>query len=76
MSRYEQELKWFALVLGLASTVALVNNWHPWPLFLGLPFCLLWVYFGWLRTEPQFKYINIVFTALYLYGIAKYLWWE
>lgn len=75
MSKYEQELKWFALALGLASTIALVNNWHPWPLFLGLPFCMLWVYFGWLRTEPQLKYINIVFTALYLYGIAKYLWW-
>jgi len=72
MARYEQELKWLALALGLASTLALVNGWHPWPLFLGLPFCMLWAYFGWLRTERQLKYINIVFTGLYLYGIGKY----
>jgi hypothetical protein len=39
---------------------------------LGLPFCLLWAYFGWLRTEPQLKYINIVFSGLYVYGLVKY----
>ena len=76
MLKYEQELKWVALVLGIASTIALVNNWHPWPLFFGLPFCMLWVYFGWLRTEPQLKYINLVFIALYIYGIVKFFWWK
>lgn len=73
LAKREQELKWLALVLGLASTLALVNNWHPWPLYLGLPFCLLWIYFGWLHTERQLKYINIVFSGLYIYGIGKHL---
>jgi hypothetical protein len=72
LADYEQHLKWLALLLGLASTVAIVQNWHPWPMFFGLPFCMIWIYCGWLRTEPQLKYINIIFAALYVYGIAKY----
>jgi len=74
MSVYEQELKWVAVVLGIASTIAIVQNWQPWPMVFGLPFCLLWVYFGWLRTEPQLKYINVIFTALYSYGLIRYFW--
>ena len=73
MARYEQHLKWLALLLGVASTVAIVQDWYPWTMVIGLPFCLIWVYCGWLRTEPQLKYINIVFSLLYLYGIARYL---
>lgn len=69
---YEQELKWFALALGLLSTFTLVNDWQPWPMLLGLPFCLLWIYLAWLKTEPQLKYINIVFSAMYVYGIANF----
>lgn len=72
MSRFEQQLKWFAFALGLGSTVALVQGWSPWPMLLSLPFCLLWIYFAWLHHEPQLKYINIVFAGLYVYGIARY----
>lgn len=72
MSKYEQELKWLALVLGLASVVTLVQDWQPWPMLFSLPFCLLWIYFAWLHTERQLKYVNIVFTGLYIYGIARY----
>ncbi len=73
LSDYEQELKWFALVLGVASTVAIVQNWYPLTMFLSLPFCLIWVYCAWLHTERQLKYINIMFSILYAYGIVKYL---
>lgn len=72
MSRYEQELKWLAFALGLGSVIALVQDWGPWPMFLSLPFCLLWIYFAWLHGEWQLKYINIAFTGLYVYGIARY----
>ena len=72
MARYEQELKWFALFLGLISSVAVVQNWYPLTMFLSLPFCLLWVYLAWLHTERQLKYINIMFSMLYIYGIGKY----
>lgn len=73
LAAFEQELKWLALALGLASTIAIVQNWQPWPMVLGLPFCLIWVYCGWLRTERQLKWINIIFSALYIYGLMR--WW-
>jgi hypothetical protein len=69
---YEQPLKWLALVLGLFSTISIVQGWQLAAMMFGLPFCLIWIYCGWLRTEPQLKYINIVFSALYVYGIARY----
>ena len=72
-ARFEQHLKWSALVLGLASTVCIVQGWQFAAMVLSLPFCLIWVYCGWLRSEPQLKYLNIVFSALYVYGIARYL---
>ncbi|MEN0041251.1 MAG: peptidase [Pseudomonadota bacterium] len=72
-ARHEQTLKWIALALGLASTVAIINNWHPWPLYLGLPFCLIWIYCAWLHTERQLKWINITFSVLYSYGIVKHV---
>jgi hypothetical protein len=65
-------LKWVALALGLASTIAIVQNWQPWPMVLGLPFCLIWVYCDWLRTELQLKWINIIFSALYVYGLFRW----
>jgi len=68
----EQPLKWVALCLGLASTVCIVQGWQLAAMVIGLPFCLIWVYCGWLRTEPQLKMINVVFSALYVYGIARY----
>jgi hypothetical protein len=72
LAAFEQELKWVALALGLASTIAIVQNWQPWPMVLGLPFCLIWVYCGWLRTERQLKWINIIFSALYVYGLFRW----
>ena len=71
-AKYEQQLKWLALVLGLASTIAIINDWYLWTMFIGLPFCLIWVYCASLQTEKQLKWINMIFTVLYLYGIADY----
>ncbi|TDL78291.1 peptidase [Palleronia sediminis] len=73
LSAYEQELKWLALVLGIMSTVAIVQDWDPWPMILGLPFCLIWIYCGWLHTERQLKWLNVLFAGLYVYGIARWL---
>ncbi len=72
LAKFEQELKWVALVLGVLSTIAIVQNWYPYTMFLSLPFCIIWVYCAWLHTERQLKYINIMFSVLYLYGISKY----
>ena len=72
LTRHEQRLKWAALVLGIASTVAIVQNWHPWPMILGLPFCVIWVFCAWLHGERQLKYVNVLFTALYVYGLARW----
>jgi hypothetical protein len=41
-------------------------------MLLSLPFCLIWIYCGWLRTEPQLKWINVMFAVLYIYGIGRY----
>ncbi|UWR21095.1 peptidase [Sulfitobacter sp. S190] len=72
LARFEQPLKWVALALGLCSTVSIVQDRQLAAMLFGLPFCLIWVFCGWLRTEPQLKYINIVFSALYAYGIVRY----
>ena len=69
----EQEFKWVALLLGIASTVAIVQNWHPWPMVLGLPFCLIWIFYAWLHTERQLKLVNVLFSALYVYGLTRWL---
>jgi len=69
----EQRLKWLALALGLLSVVAIVQDWYPWTMFISLPFCLIWVYCAWLHTERQLKWINIIFSLLYTYGILR--WW-
>ncbi|KEO60377.1 hypothetical protein [Thioclava indica] len=72
LAAYQQELKWIALALGIASTIAIVQNWYPLNLFLSLPFCMIWAYHAWLHTERQLKYINLLFIAFYVYGIARY----
>ena len=72
MYRFERQLKWLSLMLGIASTIAIVQNWYPYTMYISLPFCLIWAYCGWLRTEPQLKWVNILFCALYGYGIIKY----
>lgn len=71
--RREQHLKWIALALGFASTVAIVQNWQPWPMVLGLPFCIIWMLCAWLHGERQLKLVNLLFAALYVYGLAR--WW-
>lgn len=70
---YEQPLKWIAFGLGLASTISIVQGWQFAAMCLSLPFCLIWIYCAWLRTERQLKYINILFAALYVYGITRHL---
>ena len=70
---YEQKLKWLALFLGILSTVCIVQDWYPLTLFISLPFCLIWGCYAWLHTEPQLKYINIIFSVLYIYGIIRYM---
>jgi hypothetical protein len=72
LTRHEQRLKWAALVLGIASTVAIVQDWHPWPMILGLPFCLIWIFCAWLHGERQLKWLNVLFTALYVYGLPRW----
>ena len=73
LSAREQGLKWLALVLGLSSTIAIVQGWHPWPMILGLPFCLIWIFCAWLHGERQLKYVNILFSALYVYGLVRWV---
>ncbi len=72
VAAFEQQLKWTAVGLGISSTISLVQGWQLAAMMLSLPFCLIWVYCAWLRTEPQLKYLNIMFSALYVYGIARY----
>jgi len=73
IGKYEQKLKWLALFLGIISTICIIQNWYPAALFVNLPFCLIWVLCAWYHTERQLKYINILFSVLYIYGIARYL---
>ncbi len=72
LSEHERLLKNTALGLGILSTIAIVQNWYPLNMFLSLPFCLIWCYVAWLRTEPQLKWVNVLFTGFYLYGIGRY----
>ena len=72
LASFEQPLKWLAFALGLGSTICVVQGLQLAAMVLSLPFCLIWIYCAWLRTEPQLKYINIIFAALYIYGIARY----
>ncbi|WP_200809619.1 peptidase [Aquimixticola soesokkakensis] len=72
-ARFEQPLKWCAFVLGIVSTLCVVQGLQLAAMLTSLPFCLIWIYCGWLRSEPQLKYINILFALLYVYGIGRYL---
>ena len=69
---WEIYLKNIALLLGVLSVVAIILDWYPFTMFISLPFCLIWVYCGWLRTEPQLKWVNVIFCILYLLGIVRY----
>ncbi|MFV2002439.1 MAG: peptidase [Paracoccaceae bacterium] len=72
LSDYEQQLKWFALVLGIFGVISIVLNLYPLSMFLGLPFSIIWIYCSWLHHELQLKYVNIMFVALYVFGIGRY----
>ena len=69
---WEDYLKNIAFLLGVLSVVAIILDWYPFTMFISLPFCLIWVYCGWLRTEPQLKWVNVIFCTLYLFGIVRY----
>ncbi len=44
--RHERVLKNTAFILGVLSTVAIVQNWYPLNMFLSLPFCMIWMGMG------------------------------
>ena len=69
----EKLLKNIALLLGLLSAVAIIFDWYPLTMFLSFPFCMIWIYCAWLRTEPQLKWVNLFFLFIYSYGIGRYL---
>lgn len=71
LARYERMLKQIACALGIASVICVVQGWQFAAMVLSLPFCLIWVFCGWLHTEPQLKWINALFAVLYVYGIAR-----
>lgn len=68
----ERLLKNTALLLGLLSAIAIVFNWYPLTMFLSFPFCMIWIYCAWLHTEPQLKWINLIFLLIYCFGIIRY----
>ena len=72
LEKYEQQLKWIALGLGILNTIAIIRNWYQWTMFIGLPFCMIWAYCARLHSERQLKWINLIFLAIYGYGIADY----
>ena len=34
LARYDQQLKWVALGLGILGTIAIIRDWHPWTMFI------------------------------------------
>jgi len=74
LAAYERPMKQVAVVLGVGSTLAVVQGWVLMAMCLSLPFCLIWGFCGWLHGEPQLKWLNIMFTVFYIYGLARYFW--
>jgi hypothetical protein len=70
----EKILKNIALMLGVLSAIAIIFDWYPLTMFLSFPFCLIWIYCAWLHTEPQLKWVNLIFLLIYSYGIFRYFW--
>ena len=70
----EKRLKNIAVGLGILSAVTVICDLYPYTMFLSFPFCLIWIYCGWLHTEPQLKWINVIFLLIYGYGIGLYFW--
>ena len=48
----EKFLKNIALILGILSAIAIIFDWYPLTMFLSFPFCLIWIYYAGLHTEP------------------------
>ena len=71
-SKTEKFLKNVTLLLGLLSATAIIFDWYPLTMFLSFPFCSIWIYCAWLRTEPQLKWVNLIFLLIYSYGIVRY----
>ena len=71
-SKAETLLKNIALMLGLLSAVAIIFDWYPLTMFLSFPFCVIWIYCAWLHTEPQLKWVNLIFLLIYFFGITRY----
>ncbi|WP_308915399.1 peptidase [Jannaschia sp. LMIT008] len=69
---YERRLKNIAVLLGLGSAICVVQDWQLGAMALSLPFCMIWTYCAWLHREPQLKWLNVLFAALYVYGLARY----
>jgi hypothetical protein len=68
----ETYLKNIALVLGVASAIAVVFDAYPYTIFLSFPFCLIWIYCGWLHTKPQLTWINAIFWHLWIWHDALF----
>ena len=69
----EKFLKNIALLLGILSALAIIFDLYPLAMFFSFPFCLIWIYMAWLQTEPQLKWVNLIFLLIYFFGIAGYL---
>ena len=69
----ERILKDVALLFGILSALAIIFDWYPLAMFFSFPFCLIWIYMAWLYTEPQLKWVNLIFLLIYLFGIVGYL---
>ncbi|MEL6752378.1 MAG: peptidase [Pseudomonadota bacterium] len=72
LARFEKHLKWLALGLGVASTLSIVFDHQLYAMAFSLPFCIIWIYCAWLHNEVQLKYVNILFTGFYVFGLARY----
>ena len=70
----EQRLKNIALVFGLLSVAAVVFDFYPYTMFFSLPFCAIWIYCAWLRSEPQLNGSILYFFCLYVFCISRYFW--
>ena len=68
----EKILKDIALLLGILSAITIILDWYPLTMFLSFPFCLIWIYCAWLHTEPQLKWVNLIFLLIYFFGIMRY----
>ena len=62
----KQRLKNIALVFGLLSAATMVFDFYRYMMFFSLLFCTIWINCTWRRSEPQLKWINIIFLPLWI----------